>query len=172
MERAAGRALLAGSVLVALLAGAIPASAAGPGVLSGTVRFENGDPAAGARVVLLPGGFNVSAGADGSYAITVEEGNYTVRATAANLTVEAYARVMAGENTQLNLTVDRTPPIAASPPLFALLFLIFSMLAVVAGGFYVNKRMAEKGLDLNKTVMGGAAPRKPFRRRRRRSPPG
>ena len=171
MERAAGRALVAGAIVVALVAGPLPALASGPGVLSGFVHFENGDPAAGARVVLLPGGFNVSAGPDGSFAITVEEGNYTVRATAANLTVEAQTRVVAGETTELNLTVDRTPPVAASPPLFALVFLIFSMLAVVAGGFYVNKRMAEKGLDLNKTVVGGVGPRKPFRRRRHKSPP-
>jgi len=59
------------------------------------------------------------------------------------------------------------------PSWFPFLYLIGAMVAVIAGGFYVNKRMAETGIGLDRSILGGAPAKKPWRGRRgsRRPPP-
>jgi hypothetical protein len=58
------------------------------------------------------------------------------------------------------------------PNWFPFLYLIGVSVAVIAAGFYVNKRMAETGIGLDRSIVGGAPARKPWRgRRKRRSPP-
>ena len=62
---------------------------------------------------------------------------------------------------------------ALGPPnWFPFLYLIGVSVAVIAGGFYVNKRMAETGIGLGRSIVGGAPVRKPWRRRaKKRGPP-
>ena len=64
--------------------------------------------------------------------------------------------------------------ILGPPNLFPFLYLIGVSVAVIAGGFYVNKRMAETGISMDRSIVGGAPVRKPWRRRSksRRPPPG
>lgn len=137
------------------------------GRAAGFVYFEDGTPAAGARLVLVPGGYNTTARSDGGFELMAPPGNYTLRASAANTTSETPVEIDAGKTTPSVMVVTRTvrPAVSFDPVPFV--FLAVAMIAVAMGGFFVNRRMAQTGLDLNKSVLGGAPARKPFRRRRR-----
>ncbi len=166
-------AALLGLALTAGLAAA-PAVAGQPpdGAVAGVVYFEDGTPAANARLVLVPGGLNATASSDGGFRIEAPEGNYTLHASASNATAEASIRVEAGRTTAAVLRIDRGGRAPAGLDPFPFVFLALSMIGVTVGGFYVNRRMAETGIDINKSIVGGARPRKPFRRRsRKRAPP-
>lgn len=167
--QAAARAGLVALATLACLGGLLPAALGQTGV-SGSVTFEDGSPAGGARILLVPGGYNTTADAQGSFTLEAPPGNYTLRASAENATHETPVSIGTGFTPGLTVRIDRRPAATAVDPV-PLLFLVVSMVAVVAGGFYVNKRMAESGIDLNKTVVGGATVKKPFRRRRKKAPP-
>lgn len=138
--------------------------------VSGSVAFEDGSPAGGARVTLIPGGYNTTADGQGNFTLEAPPGNYTLRASADNATREGPVSVGATFVTGFAVRIDRRPPSGSLDPV-PLLFLLTSMVAVAGGGFYVNKRMAESGIDVDKTVLGGATVRKPFRRRGKKAPP-
>ncbi len=142
------------------------------GRAAGFVYFEDGTPAAGARLVLVPGGYNTTARADGGFELWAPPGNYSLRASAANTSSETTVEIVAGRTTPAVMVVTRMvrPAVSFDPVPFV--FLAISMIAVAAGGFFVNRRMAQAGLDLNKSVLGGAPARKPFRRRKRPKSPG
>jgi len=161
VPRAALEALAALVVLTLAAQGAL-----GQTGVSGSVAFEDGSPAGGARVILVPGGYNTTADAQGNFTLEAPPGNYTLRASADNATSETSVSVGVGLTSGLAVRINRRPPPAAFDT-FPLALLLASMVAVTAGGFYVNKRMAESGISINKTVVGGATVRKPFRRRRR-----
>jgi hypothetical protein len=155
----------------ALLAAAAAAGDSHEGAVVGRVLFEDGSPGAGARLVFLPGGNNTTAGADGSYRIVLPAGSYTLRVSGGGALAETPVGVRAGEDHHLVVKLDRGAGAAPGSPLVAFVFLFAAMIAVAIGGFYVNRRMAESGIDINKSVIGGVAPRKPFRRRRRKARP-
>jgi hypothetical protein len=159
----------ASAVTLGLLAIASGASGQpNEGRAAGYVYFEDGTPAAGARLVLVPGGYNTTARADGGFELSAPPGNYTLRASAANTTSETTAQLVVGRTTPIVMVVERIirPAVSFDPVPFV--FLGISMVAVAVGGFFVNRRMAETGLDFNKSVLGGAPARKPFRRRRKK----
>ncbi len=167
--RAGSRGALFAMVALGSLAAFAPGAFGETGV-SGSVTFEDGSPAGGARIALVPGGFNTTADAQGNFTLEAPPGNYTMRASADNATREVALSVGPGFTSGFAVHIDRHPP-SSSVDAVPLLFLVASMVAVAFGGFYVNKRMAESGIDVNKTVMGGATVRKPFRRRRKKGPP-
>jgi hypothetical protein len=158
-------AALAATAFVLLCASALAAD----GEVAGRVVFDDGTPAASARIVLLPGGYNTTATSAGTFTLTVPPGNYTLRASGGYKTAEVAVVVTEGATTPIVVRIDRGLAQPSGPNLFPVVFLVLSMIAVAFGGFYVNKRMAEKGIDLNRTVMGGVGPRKPFRRRRKKA---
>jgi len=157
--------------LLALAAVALMSAAAqaAEGQVSGRVVFDDGSPAGGARIVLNPGGYATTASEDGTFALSVPGGSYTLRASGGNKTSDMAVVVRDGEPTAIVVRIDRglNPP--SGPNVFPFVFLGLSMVGVALGGFYVNKRMAEKGIDVNKSVMGGVGPRKPFRRRKKKA---
>ena len=162
------RASLAWVALFFVLASA--GGALAQSAVSGTITFEDGTPAAGARVSLAPGGYNTTTDSGGNFSLEAPPGNYTLRATAVNVTTESPVSIGAGFTTGVPIRLDRHTG-GGSIDAFPFLFLILSMVGVALGGFYVNKRMAESGIDVNKTVVGGASVRKPFRRRKKVQPP-
>lgn len=167
-----GAAAVLGTLLLLLSAGLAGVASGKPGgELVGRVFLDDGAPAAGARITLSPGTLNTSAGADGIFRLTAPAGHYTVRATAENGSGEAAADVPEGGAATVVIMIGRPPYGSSGSNWFPFLFLGLSMVAVAAGGFYVNRRMAESGIDLNKSILGGARPRKPFRRRRKKQPP-
>lgn len=171
MRRTPAAAALATLAATAFLAAPVAAGDPGGGELVGIVYFEDGHPAAGARVALSPGSLNATAGADGTFRLGAPAGHYTVRASADNATGEAQAEVPEGGSAAVVVKIERGAYAPTGSNLFPFLFLGLSMIAVAAGGFYVNRRMAETGIDLNKSFLGGAKVRKPFRRRRKKAPP-
>jgi carboxypeptidase family protein len=165
----AARRLAALAIAAAALPwGALAPASGGATAVVGAVAFEDGTPAAGARLVLLPAGYNATADSAGVFRLEAPAGAYTIRASAANRTVEAPVVLEDGKATPITLTIDRGGHADGSGNLFAFLYLGIAMVAVAVGGFYVNKRMAERGIDLNKSVLGGVELRKPFRRRRKK----
>jgi hypothetical protein len=155
---------------VLLLAGGA-AAAAGDGAVSGRVSDDQGRPLQGAVVWLLPGGPNTTTAADGTYRLEAPPGHYLLRVSALNRTEERTVDLVADEEVALNVTLRGGSGAGPALDPFPFLFLGAAMVAVVVGGFYVNKRMSETGLAFDKSVMGGAPARKPFRRRRRRARP-
>jgi carboxypeptidase family protein len=168
--RLGGIGLLVASLVVAAAGGAAPAPA-GAGEMAGRVDFEDGTAAAGAVVRLLPGNWSAVAGPDGSFRVEVPAGHYTLRASFGEDGAQREVDVRAGEVSVEILRIVRAGYVTGALNPTPFVFLIAAMAAVFAGGFYVNRRMAGTGLDLNKSVLGGAPVRKPFRRRRRAQPP-
>ena len=164
MRLAAAHASLA--LLVVLAAASAAAPDPGSGTVSGRVFFEDGTGAPFARLVFLPGGSNVTTAADGSFTAALPAGNYTLRVSGGGVVSQSSVAVRAGESTVVIVKLDRTGGAGPASTAFPVFFLVASMIAVAVGGFFVNRRMAETGIDINKSVVGGAAPRKPFRRRR------
>lgn len=169
MRSAAAFACLA--LLITAAAAFAGAADPGTGSVSGRIFFEDGTGASSARLVFLPGGWNVTAAADGSFATTLPAGNYTLRVSGGGTVSESNVVVRGGEPTVVIVRLDRTGGVAPGSTAFPVLFLVASMIAVAVGGFFVNRRMAETGIDINKSIIGGANPRKPFRRRRKKAPP-
>ncbi len=137
------------------------------GGVAGRVLWSTGEPVAGANISLSPGGTTALSGSDGSFHLAAEPGHYLLRAAHANRTVEETVQVLAGRDTVALLLIPWQGEAASGVDAFPFVFLGASMVAVAVGGFYVNRRMAETGIDLEKGVVGGAGTRKPFRRRRR-----
>lgn len=164
-----------GALALAALALAAAASAQAPGSVDGRLLAGDGQPVGGANVSLSPGGPAGVTGPDGSFHLSAEPGTYLLRAQTGNRTVERTVDVSAGVATVVVLSFPPAPSGGAELNPFPFVFLGASMVAVIVGGFYVNKRMSETGLQFDKSVMGGAPARKPFRRRRKktqRPPPG
>lgn len=149
---------------------AIP-SVSAAGALAGRVDFEDGSPAGGARVVLTPGNYSAITRDDGSFSIALPPGHYVLNATAGNDSSTKDIDVVDGAPTVVILRIVRAGYVTGALNPVPFVFLIAAMAAVFVGGFYVNRRMAETGIDLNKSVLGGAQIRKPFRRRRRKAKP-
>jgi len=162
--------VLAVALATAFAAG--PAFAGETGAVVGRVLTSGGEGLGGATVSLAPGGPTGVTAPDGSFRLEAGPGSYLLRATHGNRTVERAVEVVAGRDTVavLNFPADAFGPGGVDP--FPFVFLAVAMVAVTVGGFYVNRRMSETGLAFDKSVLGGAAARKPFRRRRRpKAPP-
>jgi hypothetical protein len=159
---------------VALVAGLLVAGAAlaqGAGTVSGRVTDELGHPLPGITLTLYPDGPSTVTGEDGRFEVTAPAGNYLLRYTWDNRTWEVAVEVSEGNSTDTNLTARVGNAAGSGLDPFPFVFLAVAMVAVIAGGFYVNKRMSETGLAFDKSVMGGVPARKPFRRRRKRAGP-
>lgn len=162
--------LIAGALLVAAGSGLPFGSAASEGI-AGRIVFQDGQPAAGANITLTPGGFSAVASEDGSFDLAVPAGSYLFTARSGNDSVTRPVSVPAGKTTFMIVTITRRASAAGGLTLTPFLYLIAGMVAVIIAGFYVNRRMAETGIDLDRSVLGGARVRKPFRRRKKRRPP-
>jgi hypothetical protein len=162
--------ILIATVLCALACtGAL--GAAGTGEVAGRVDLEDGTPAVGAHVTLSPGNWSARAGPDGSFRMTAPVGHYVLTAAQGNDTAQTEVDVREGQVTVVIVEIVRAGFVTGALNPIPFVFLIAAMAAVFAGGFYVNRRMASTGIDLNKTILGGAPARKPFRRRRKAAPP-
>jgi len=100
--------ILAVSVLIAGLVSAESAAAA-TGTVSGKVATADGDPIAGATVLIIELNVDKTTGKDGSYSITAEAGRYTMLATALSYALEETpVTITAGRTTTKNFGLDAT----------------------------------------------------------------
>jgi hypothetical protein len=163
------------AVVVLLVIGAIavsPVAAAEPAQgVAGRVWYEWGEAAAGATILLEPGNLSVKADEDGTFHLAAPPGNYTLTATSKNSSFSGKVTVGPGEETIVFVTLSRAGVSQAALDPFPLLYLAAVSVTVIGFGFYVNKRMAETGIQLDKSIVGGAPVRKPWRRRRKRAKP-
>lgn len=163
---------LAAAVFAAVVLVAQPAAAQDTGTVSGRVTDELGNPLGGINLTLYPDGPSTVTDTDGRFLMTAPVGSYLLRYALDNRTWEVQVDVVADEPSEWNLTARGTSGGGGGIDPFPFIYLALAMAIVIVGGFYVNKRMAETGLEFDKSVMGGAPARKPFRRRRRpKAPP-
>ena len=155
-------------------AGALAPLASGQsheGAVEGRVLLERGQPAEGALLELLPGNLSARSGADGTFHLDAPPGSYLLRATLGQDRAEVQVTVADGETAIAFPRIYRRDYTTGELNPFPFVYLAVAMILVAFGGFYVNRMMAQTGIALDKSILGGAPVRKPWRRRKKKTQP-
>ena len=119
----------------------------------------------------MPGNLSARSAADGTFHLDAPAGSYILRATLGDDRTELQVTVSAGQTTVAFPRIYRRDYTTGELNPFPFVYLAVAMILVAFGGFYVNRKMAQTGIALDKSILGGAPVRKPWRRRKKKMGP-